>query len=279
MSKKKDSKALFEVLGGQGKSKMGVPGWFGQPGSVEPPKPEAPAPQPPPIPDEPASAPEASLPAPRRVPRVFSHPKPAPGRRAAKPGDPMVSISGGRVRISLNQISAFVVAATLLLLLFGAFQWGRSSSAPAEPDDGRTIKAPHNPDVLTPGGRTPGVVPVPTGPAATSSDEFRGMVPNDAKRTKGYSYWVIQGSVSTYDDAVAIKKFLYKEGVDATIHRMPAGPKFLVLDMTGYPSKNHPNADKRRTLLDNLGGRYKVLSHGSYSFKQKPGDRWMLTER
>jgi len=285
VSKKKDSKALFEVLGGQGKSKMGVPGWFGQPGPGEPARPEAPAPQPPPVPDGPvpsavAEPPRTEAPvAPRRAPRAVAQARPAPAGRTTEPGDPMLSISGGRVRISLNQISAVVVAATLILLLFGAYQLGRSSAAPDDPGDGQTVKAPHKPDVLNPDGRPPGVVPVPRPPVTTPPDEFSGMVPNDAKRKTGCSYWVIQGSVQTYDDAMAIKKFLYKQGVDATIHRMPAGPKFLVLDMTGFASKNHPDADKRRTLLDNLGSRYKVLSQGRYSFKQKPGDRWMLTER
>lgn len=262
VTRKKDGKSLFEVIGpGSGKSgkPLGVPSWFE--------KGEAPAS---PAPPRPVSAPPKTKP--------MTSPPPAPVL-----GEPILSVSGGRLRISLNQISAVVALLAIILLGVGAFLLGRwtSPNSPAGPQ-GR-IRAPHNRSTTRLADNRPSVLPVP-GPDRNGHDRrLAGMVPNDASREKGFSYLVIQGGIQSLNEAENIKRFLYSQGIDATIHRMTHTGMYMVKDMRGF--RNLRSSQTRAAMgeyvaqIERLGRNY-LSQGGRYDFKQSSGTGpWMITEK
>ena len=111
MAKKKGAKALFEVINDRGKSKkpLGVPGWFDRArAAFTSARAQA---------EQPAQAAQAAYAAPA--------PPPQPAAWTAPANEPMVSMQDGRVRISLNQVSAVVAVLGFLLVMSGAFYFGR----------------------------------------------------------------------------------------------------------------------------------------------------------
>ena len=258
VSKKKGGKALFEVLGlGSEKSKkvLGVPGWFGPSGLAQPTPRESRAAGAPP------TAPMLAAPA-------------APGAPAvtAESPEPILSISAGRLRISLNWVSTVVACVGLIALLLAAYRLGRYSLRRAAPP----------PSANTGGGvRRSGVAPVP-GPRTPAGLPDAGqpqMVPDDAPRTKGYWYIVIQGGIATAEEAQDIKRFLYKKGINATRHRSGETGEWKVKDLRAFKDRRDRTARREITerveQFERLGRAY-LASGGRYDFRQKQkDDPWM----
>ncbi len=270
MGKRKDSKGLFEVLttgAGKGRS-LGVPGWFGQPQSAqrEP---------------EPASPPPAS-------PTTPAAP-PAPVRRRTEPREPILSAAGGRLRISLNHVSAVVVLAGLALMFFGAYQWGRYSARAAVAQGPGEPGVPYNPAATQDvGPRRPGeLVPVPQPPregqpTPPGPPQLGGLTRDDAPRRKGDSYLVIQSDIPTYDEAYKVKVFLHQNGVRATIHGPLRDQTFLVKDMVGFRNIRDPEVrkqiDARVKSFHELGQAYR-RGGGNYGFRHRLDQPpYMITE-
>lgn len=261
MTRKKDGKSLFEVMGpGESRSdkSLEVPSWFNRgrrkasPAVVPPPGEAASVSQPVPL----SSGPEV--------------------RR-----NPIVSVTSGRLIISLNQISAVVVVLAIILLGVVAYMLGRRTSpdASASPD---RIQALRNPDVIRLGDGSVKGLPVPGSPPP--GQDGSGMISDDAPRQKGYSYLVIQGGIQTLKEAGDIKKFLYDKGVNATIHRMNHTQGYMVKDMKGFPDMRSEQARAARkehvAQIERLGKMYQRQG-GRYDFKQGSGgtEPWMITEK
>ena len=110
MARKKDGKSLFEVIGtdaSRSAGSMNVPSWFDQAG------------QKPPTDDRPVIE-RAKI-----SPTVTPPPVPSGTTTHA---EPMLSVSSGRLVISLNQISAVVVFVAIIVFGVGAYMLGRMSS-------------------------------------------------------------------------------------------------------------------------------------------------------
>ena len=257
MSKKKAGKALFEVLGvgsDKGKKPLGVPGWFG------PTQPAQPRPQP-----------DAREPV-----RPVSERAEAPPAGKAK--EPIASIRGGRLRICLNQVSAVVLFAGLIVLLLAAYQIGRYSM--------RLIGKPRGPAPTTPAGpvRRGSLLPVPALPSSPGGQGGQaGMLPDNPPRKKGYSYLVIQGGVPTRQEAMDIRKFLYNKGLNTTIDRMRHTQKYMIWDMRGF--KDIRQISVQREIAEYVGqierlGRAYLAAGGKYDFRQsRQTGPWMITAK
>jgi cell division septation protein DedD len=262
VTRKKDGKSLFEVIGtdaSHSDKSMNVPSWFDQTG------------QEPPTDDRPVIE-QAKI-----SPMVTPPPVPSGTTTHA---EPMLSVSSGRLVISLNQISAVVVFLAIILLGVGAYMLGRMSSpdTSASPDG---IKATYNPDVIKPGTGPAGVIPEPE-PHQPKPDGSK-MVANDAKRQKGYSYLVIQGGVHTLEEARGIKKFLYEKGVNATIHRMRIDGMYMIKDMHGFrdirSAQTSAAIAEYVAQIERLGKEYQRQG-GRHGFKQHISTGiWMETEK
>jgi len=261
VTRKKDGKSLFEVIGNDAShndKSMNVPSWFDQTG------------QKPPTDDRPVIE-RAKI-----SPPVA--PPPIPSGTTTR-AEPILSVSSGRLVISLNQISAVVVILAIILLGIGAYMLGRMSSqnTSASPDGNQV---PHNPNVLKPGTGPTGLIPKPK-PHQPKPDGSK-MVPDDAPRPKGYSYLVIQGGVQTPKEARDIKQFLYRKGVKATIHRMTHTGMYMIKDMHGF--QNIKSVQTRAAIteyvaqIERLGREY-CRQEGRYNFKQSSITPWMITER
>ena len=273
MSKKKDTKALFEVLSGsKAKRPLGVPGWFGQPGSTSAPYP--------PVEPAPAEAPPEPPPGegdPKRESSRLGTPDQAEPRplRPAKVSEPIVSISGGRVRFSFNQVSAVVVVIGLVAIVLVAYVLGRKT----RPGDG--YNAPFKPDVLDVDNTSSGVLPVPGGPRRTSPAQPAGGALETVKREKGADYLVIQGGVYNLAEAQDIQRFLHGKGVTATIEKQLT--RFYIVKDT-RPWRETKSKQARQELgeyvkmLTKLGQEYQQQG-GKYSFRQGNPERpWLQTE-
>ncbi len=268
MTRKKDGKTLFEVMGpGESRSdkSLEVPSWFNHgrrkasPAGGQSPG-EAPSvPQPVPLSSGPA--------------RDAAHPK---VRR-----NPIMSVSAGRLIISLNQISAVVVVLAIILLGVAAYMLGRRTSqdVSASPD---RIQALRNSDVTRLGDGSVKVLPVPGSPPPRQDGS--GMISDDAPRQKGCSYLVIQGGVQTLKEAGDIKKFLYDKGINATVHRMNHTQGYMVRDMKGFQDmrseQTRAAVKEHVTQIERLGKMYQRQG-GRYDFKQGGGgtEPWMITEK
>jgi hypothetical protein len=229
VARKKDAKSLFEVLSrdadkaAKGSKTLGVPGWFG------PVKPPAPPPQ--------AAAPSQPV-----------APPPPPVRRVW--GEPVLSLAGGRVRISLNQVSAAVAVGGLLVLLALAFVIGRATARPAG-------TAPQMPGGVQPAGEdtTGRVVPVP-GPGRQPPGP---PLAGGATRQKGLCYLVIQSDAATRDDADDILRFLRDQRIATTVDRARDG-KWTVRDLQGFADAKSQEADAYRARIEQLGREYERLA-------------------
>ncbi|MDY7011452.1 MAG: hypothetical protein SVV80_11990 [Planctomycetota bacterium] len=257
MTSKKDGKSLFEVMKtgeSQGGKSLDVPSWFERGGRKTPRK-------------------DASGEAPK-VPPPLSRPS-GPEVHHER----ILSVSSGRLVISLNQISAVVVVLAIILLGVGAYLLGRrtAQNAAASPD---RITAPSKPRATRPGAETVKVLPVPDSPAHGRGAS--GMVSDDAQRQKGYTYLVIQGGIQTLKEAKDIKQFLYDKGINATIHRMRHTQGYMVKDMKGFSeirsSQTRAEIRERVSQIERLGKLYQRRG-GRYDFKQSSSTvPWMETE-
>lgn len=253
MARKKKGKSLLEVIGtdpSKGDRSLGVPSWFNK------------------ADDQPVGGTTG----PDRTEQDM--PKPA--------DEPVMSVSGGRLRVSLNQVSAIVLFLAIILLGAGAFFLGRRT-APKTPAPAHGA-ATGGSDSGRPGGKHPSVVPVPGSDAGGDATNRRtsGMVSDDATRKKGYSYLVIQGDVQTYEQAQGIKRFLYANSIDATVHKSRHTGKYKVTDMRGF--RNIHSAQTKAAInkyveqIERLGDEY-LRRGGRYGFKQsRSSGIWMISE-
>ena len=254
MARKKDGKSLFEVMGtGASRSdkSLDVPSWFDRGGRAA---------------DE---ASKASQPV---------SPRPVPAGPAGR-REPILSVSAGRLIISLNQVSAVVAVLAIILLGVGAFFLGRWTSQNASASPGQ-IQAQYNPSATRPDAGPVNVLPKPDSPRPRPGST--GMVRDDAQRQKGYSYLVIQGGIHTLKEARDIKRFLYDKGINATIHRMRHTGMYMVKDMDGF--QNIRSSQTRAAIaeyvaqIERLGKEY-LRQGGRYDFKQSNATvPWMITE-
>ncbi len=247
MARKKNAKSLFEVISRDaaksaegGKQSLGVPGWFGRGGQAPPA-----APEPPPLP---ATARQPAEPPP------------------AEAGEPIVSVAGGRLRISLNQVSAAVLVLGLILLLVGVFLLGRrtASSAPAAPQP-----APPPAGREAPGERqTGGIPPLPHPPLTAQSPEDEAEATSTGPaRQKGHWYLVIQVGILNKAQAEAIQDYLKNKGVQTTVYRSRFySHKWTVKDLRGFTSGDSPEVTAYKKWIEKLGQEY-ADKGGLYDFK------------
>jgi len=269
VAKKKNTKALFEVIAstpGKGEGRLGVPGWFGQPARQG------------------AGAGEGTTgPAPNAPAEERSAPPVAAVTGASRTvGEAVLSVSGGRLRISLNQVSAVVAVLVLILLPAAAFMLGRRT-------------APRAAGMTRVGGPKAGGLPRGNIPAARRTDLQRllptpgaaqrrpstgthpGMVPDNYPRKKGCNYLVIQGNIASYEKARQIKRFLWENGIDATIHGPSRSGRYKVKDTRPFSNLRSP-ATRRAiweyvSLIESLGKQFERR----YNFAQRRTDDlpWM----
>lgn len=240
MARKKNARSLFEVISRDaarvgkadktGKQPLGVPGWFGR---TEPTRTYAPEPQPPPAEEV--------------APAEAQRPVPSP------PGEPIISIVGGRLRISLNQVSAAVLGLAVVLLLLGSFFLGRrTAAAPGEP-----TAAPPAPSKQETTERELASVPLlPPRPQTPQQPPQPPTEPGLPARRKGYVYLVIQAGISTKAQADDIESFLAERGIASSVHRSQNTRKWMVRDLRGYADSNSKQAKEYLAGVEQLGKEY-----------------------
>lgn len=263
MARKKSSKALFEVIGGDARKadkQLGVPGWFGQAGPAAaeaPPGPEPPKPG------------DATVQAPPKPPKPV----------AMTERQPAFYTSGDKMTISLSTISALLILLGLIALLAAAFGLGRWSVRAARAGEGGAAQGAQ---VAGLEDAPPGVVPVPRPvPGQPPGASVDAIIPDDADRPSGYYYLVVQGGIDSRKEAEHIKRFLYSKGVDATIHRMGVQGTYIVKDLRGFKDPDSPEV---RDYVDNtvlpLGQAYMKDGGGNRDFGQRrDAPPWMIYEK
>ena len=245
MARKKSHKALFEVITGDGRKadkQLGVPGWFGQ--AKQPAR-------------EPSAEPAAvAAQVPSKLPRPM----------AAAEREPVLSTSGGRLRISLSSIAALLILLGLIALMAVAFALGRVSVRAAR---GEAIDAPRKSDVPSLGDAPPGFTPLPGGSRGRRRRLSAVVIGDDAYRPPDYYYLVIQAGIESRSEAEHVKRFLYENRVDATIHPMRVQGRYMVKDLRGFKD---PNGRAVRDHVENtirpLGRAYVKDGGGKRDFGQ-----------
>ena len=233
MGKKKDSVALFEVISKsrQKRSEAGlsVPQWMGRGVPVgEPPEPTD---------------------GPRKV--ELSSPRPAP----------MVSTEGGRLRLSLNYVSALVGIVAVALLMVLAFWIGRWS-------------------VHAPAG---GATDTGADTANIAGQLQKQFTPATPSRVPGKYYLVIQGlqgmTQQKLQDAEDIVRWLKGYETAAEIRELAKYKQYIVWSLQGFESSDSAEAMGFVETIELLGRRYKADKGGKYDFKHRAGDPWFIPYR
>ena len=234
MSRKKNARTLVEALRpAQEKSgrPLGVPGWFGQPGST------------------------------RNTSQAGTTDPAAAATGALR--EPVAAYCDGCLRLSLGGPWLAVAAGAVLLVIVGSFFLGRRSAG-LTGDAQR--QPPYNPAT------TRNVEVAPAGGSVLVSD--------DAPRTKGENYLVIQGLIPSYQEAFRIKQFLNEKGIKATIHKKSAGG-YYVRDLRGWRNLRDPQtaAALHQYLreLEELGKEFRRRG-GRFDFRQNPQQPYLLLE-
>ena len=183
----------------------------------------------------------------------------------------MISTTGGRLRISLSQLNAVVLFGSLAALLVLIFLWGRRVGE-ASARAARTTQAPT--------GRADGpagLVPRPRPARRTHATAATHPIAAGFKRQSGYNYLVIQDGIRTLQEARDIQKFLYQQGITATVERSRYTPFYRVKDTRGFkrPATAQIKAqmNQHKAQIERLGDEYRHQG-GRYGFK-KP---WFETE-
>jgi hypothetical protein len=234
--KKKDSKALYEVIS-QRKQTLGVPGWFGKPSEQG---------------EQPDAAGESSRPEAQDVSPAVA---PLPERRTKSTlEEPVVSYTGGRLRISLNQVSMVVLSMGLVLLLTVSFLVGRHSGRLAASGEVRAEV-----------GRASGTEALKLTPV-TLTPQAEQPAPVSEGRKKGLYYLVIQAGISTESQARDIQQFLRSKGIQAGIDRGPTN-KWMVIDDKSFEKKDDPQIADRKNKIEQLGKEY-LRKTQTYGFHQ-----------
>lgn len=256
MARRKDAKALFEVIkpgSGKGDKPLGVPGWFGQA------KPAAG------VPVLPAVPPPGQPPAEVGGPMTGGMPAgPLPVGRAMAPpsseAEPLLQVSGERLRISLNHISAAVVVLAVFCLIAGAFYLGKRAGAQG------VRAAGQNPGSVVTQGTPAQPVYVPASPIEPENAAPVG----NAERKKGYNYLIIASRIGSRETASQMQAFLGARGVETTIEPMD-GKMFCIKDIVGFTETTREPAvsqiEQRKALLERIGKEYRKQG-GDYDFSK-----------
>ena len=201
-----------------------------------------------------------------------------PPQTAASPSAAPESPAGMTIRIS--QFGAVSAAVGVILLVLLAFLWGRAIGI-------RSARTGSRPNSPKPAPR------LPVGPGAgggnsvlPAAGSYAGMAPDTFKRTKGYSYLVIQSNVRLWQDGLAIKKFLYEQGIKATVNPDPQQPGWYeVKDTRGFIKIRTPEVRaqlaEHKTKIERLGKLYSRLT-GTGQRQGRPYDfkgPWKETEK
>lgn len=270
MSKKKDEKSLLEVLGLHREGQTGrleVPDWINRPGQALSTQGTSDSPE---IP----AAPPVVSPA-GTITRSVA-------RSTTQTSGKIISLSDGRINISLNQVSATVALLAIILMITTAFFLGRRTAAnpPVKVSPASGVKeVPYRPDVADIGPKRPRVLPVPHLPAGGTKTN----PPIGAKRQKGLHYLVIQGGITSRAEAEDIQRFLYSKGINTTVERMSIN-KYMVKDLRGFKNLRSPEtrAELARYVeqIERLGREYQRQG-GRWGFKQSKTAPlpWMEKER
>lgn len=250
MSKRKDSIALFEVISKakQHEAALDVPGWVDKDGTPPPvpetgvvEQPPSPQPTPDPTPEPPADAGEEAS-------------------EEAAPMEPIVVIEDGRLRITLNYLSAAVAVLGLLILLGGVYWLGRNA--------GRHSAAAS----LAPSGQQPPVASGHPGsesatpPAAAGADHGLTL-----ESQKGKYFLIIERMQGkTHDDeldAIAIINYLKDNGVIAT--QAIVSDRYAIVSRSSFESPKGNDAIEFAKKIEDLGKKY-IPPHGraKYLFSQ-----------
>ena len=268
MTKKKDSVALFEVITKDRekypKGGVAVPGWMG--GAPHKPgvHPEQGAPQGPSVPQD-QLAPE--------VPAALASEPAAPPSRP-ETGEPMLSISGGRIRLSLNYTVSLVAAFALVVVLFGAVALGRLTAGAGRPA-GES------------GGNLPGILDAGKGegeqrkaPAPKAPQAGQKTVPAKAQtpaapatRIVGKYYLVIQtlrGGLTTEleKEAFKIRDFCVANGKPADVQEQNGNYIVWSLTPLDSPSAKDPKVQQYAQEIEELGRKY-ASQGGRYNLMQR----------
>ena len=185
----------------------------------------------------------------------------------------IISISNGRVNISLNQVSATVAAVVIILMIVMAFflgkRMGTKSSVRVAPSKDLKTDIPYRPDVSKISPKRPGVVPIPRS-SSNAAEEKKTNLPISTKRQKGLYYLVIQGGITSRAEAEDIRRFLYSKGINTTVERMSIN-KYKVKDLRGFKNLRSPEtrAELARYVeqIERLGREY-LRQGGRYGFRQ-----------
>jgi len=182
--------------------------------------------------------------------------------------EPVLSASGGRLRLSVSELGAVVLFAGLIALVVLAFLWGRrvgrrDAVAAAGEHAVRSAQFP--------------VTPV-HGPGRQTLDGAANDRAAQVQRKPGYSYFVIQDRISALDEAKDIQAFLAERKVQVTIHASAVRPFYRVKDCRGFTDLSSPTVKAQiasyKARIEAYGSEY-MDQGGRYGFR-KP---WMETER
>ena len=255
VAKRKDSVALYEVIGksreARAEAGLNIPAWMGRNRSM-------------PLFTAPIATPvavDAPVAAARRSATTVEHRdtitlQPPPVVVTAQiGGEPAVSISGGRLRLSLNYITCVAVGVAVVLLLAGALLLGRAMS----PKPGADSQAADNQAQGQPSGES-------SGAKATAAAA-------EPPRQAGKFYLVIQGMSGMTEDLLAearnIEKYCKTKGEQVSVNRYMGNPRqYIVLSATGFDAPDSPEAAKYADVIETLGKAYQNQG-GRYDFRQR----------
>jgi len=248
VAKKKNSVALFEVIQKTKRSdaSMDVPKWMGGQG------PKAPAPA---VPERPGAARPAASP--------------------AEAGGPerLVTVTGDRLRLSLNYTTAAIAIGVLVVLVLMGFAIGRYAGGRGEPAKQGTMaeRTPYSPDVVG------GPKPAPAeGTRTGTGTPVGGDAAADSAREKGKWYLVIQGLGGTrpadLEEAWRITTFCKANGVPAKPARYtaPSGGKqrYIVWSLVPFDSAKDEKAWQYARKVEAVGKEY-FAKYTTYDFRQR----------
>ena len=245
MKRKKNSMALFEVVAREKqkthKAVLTVPDWMKR-------RPAANAPeQAPPIPPPADVPPEGQYAGPQEPAPAVEAPAPARRSGAAAAGGEVLSVSDGRVTLSLNYVSCTVAGVGLVLAILAAFLLGRAS-APEVP----AARAGKQPAARA--GLRLGVTP-PTAP----------------QRISGKYYLVIQElggrTQALKADAENIAAYC-RAARDDNVTVFDDGQQYLVLSGKPFDSRTGDDTREYAGDIQTLGNRYKTDINNRYDFNQ-----------
>jgi hypothetical protein len=254
MTKRKDAVALFDLINKgktqQAKPGLNVPGWFSKRAPAATAETLAP-----PAGDEPAAAP------PPMPPPADQTPAFDPFQRQAL-SEPLFQAADGRVKISLNYITAGATALGIIVALVFFFYLGRWTGR-------RAVAPPPDGGVVAGGGQAhgPGVTPgVPAGPDSN--------VPAHAAREHGKYYLIIDrmkgDSENDRLDALAAADYCKTNGYPCTLGK--SGNRWALVGIKGFDSYGSREAMEYAAAVEAIGKNYRAPpGRGKYSFGQHRG--------